>query len=178
MNREERRQSSRVKCRIRCTVAIGEVHLAGCLLDVSDGGLCLLSPSPVEQHDSLRIHIDVPGMGRVTVRALAWHVRRVQGARSGKRAWAVGAALVKADPGYYSLLREEGTLSRASEGNEDAAIGGVHAGELIVFKVRVKKRTGPRTRLLSLTARDEAEARRLTLNDLDDSWAIVDVAAV
>ncbi|MCR9095608.1 MAG: PilZ domain-containing protein [bacterium] len=174
---EDRRQSERVRCRIRCTVHVGDEQLTGCLLDVSEGGLCLLSPEAVQQHDSLRIHIDVPGLGRVTVSALAWHVRRVQGARSGKRAWAVGAALVKADPGYTSLLREEGILLEASEGNQDAAVGGVNAGDLTVFKVRVKKKNGPRSRLLSLTARDEAEARRLTLNDLDDSWSIVDVAA-
>ncbi|MEM9174463.1 MAG: PilZ domain-containing protein [Myxococcota bacterium] len=173
---EERRQSPRAKCRISCAVHVGEAHLRGCVLDVSDGGLCLLSPSAIEPHDSLKVHLQVPDLGRISVHAIAWHFRRVKGAKSGKRAWSVGAVLAKADPGYASLLRER-LQQQASEGNEEATVGGVRARDLIVFKVRVKKQDGPRTRTLSLTAPDEAEARRLALADLDASWSIVAVKA-
>ncbi len=174
--REERRQSPRVPCRIRCTVRVADARVSGWVLDVSDGGLCLLSPSAIAQHDSLKLHLDVPGLGRVSVHAIAWHVRRVRGARSGKQAWSAGAVLVRADPGYVSLLRNE-ALSSASAGNDDAAVGGVRARDLTVFKVRVKKQDGPRTRTLSLTALDEDEAKRLATTDLDQSWAVVAVEA-
>lgn len=173
---EERRQSPRIKCRIRCRIQRERDHRSGCLLDVSEGGLCVLSPDPVSQHESLKLHIEVPDLGRISVHAIAWHVRRVRGATSGKKAWSVGAVLAKADPGYHSLL-QDAVLSGASTGNEAATIGGIRADELQVFKVRVKKKLGPRTRLLSLTAKDAEEAERLATKDLDESWVIVDVKA-
>ena len=41
--------------------------------------------------------------------------------------------------------------------------------------VRVKARSGPRTRMLTLTAESEEEAGRLAARDLESAWTIMEV---
>ncbi len=170
---EERRKSRRKRCRLRCTILKGEERKRGCILDVSEGGLCLLSPIPFGRDESFAVQIDVPRIGVVEVRLLSWHVRRVSGRKIRNAAWSVGAVIVTADAGYSTLL-PDGDVGRSAREGANAAINGVAPNDLKVFKVRVKQRTGPRTRLLSLTAADEEEARRLAVADVGSDWSVVD----
>lgn len=46
-----------------------------------------------------------------------------------------------------------------------------------VFRVRIKARGGPRTRLLTLTAESADEARALAERDLESPWRVIEVRA-
>ena len=75
---------------------------------------------------------------------------------------------MNAGDGYHALLPD--FYDSGDTPDED------DADELQAFRVRVQESAGPRTRLLTLSAASEEEARALATADLDDSWAIVDVS--
>jgi hypothetical protein len=171
---KERRKAPRLKCRIPCAVRRGRDRIPASILDVSQGGLCLLSPVSIERGDGLAVLIEVSGSEPIELEATAWHSRVVTTGASRRRAWSVGAMILKADDGYQALLADfdqEREVPNVGEVVEDASCG----AELHSFRVRVQANSGPRTRLLTLTAANETEARALAIADLDDSWAIVDV---
>jgi hypothetical protein len=47
--------------------------------------------------------------------------------------------------------------------------------DLHPFRIRIKARSGPRTRVLSLSAESESEARALAMSELDDEWQVLEV---
>lgn len=99
----ERRKSPRVLCRLRCTIRERK-RVQARVLDVSEGGLCVLSPVPFKPKKPLVIDIDVPPHGPVRVEAVAWHMRQVKSNGSGRKAWSIGMMISKAAPGFASLL--------------------------------------------------------------------------
>lgn len=102
--REERRRSPRIHCRIRCTLRRGRRWLPARVLDVSEGGLCLLSPVRLQPRQTVQLRIDVPHRGPVEVEAVAWHVRRVKSGRAHRKAWSIGMIIEKAGEGFEVLL--------------------------------------------------------------------------
>lgn len=103
-SRGERRSSPRVNCRLQCTLRRGRRAVRARVLDVSEGGLCLLSPAELRPKQNVLIVIDVPRKGPVEVEAVAWHVRQVKSGRAHKRAWSIGMMITKAGPGFAALL--------------------------------------------------------------------------
>lgn len=215
----ERRKNQRARCRIRCQIGDDTDPLRGLIMDVSDGGLCLLSPRPFELQEALTLRLEHPKHGPIRVESMAWHVRRVQGSTTKKRAWSIGVVIVNSDDAYVRLLADAGVGpdadfapdagvepdagaetkagtapdagvapnagaapdARAARASVDAAQAPSQdpheaiADELTVFKIRIKERVSPRTRLVSLTAKDEAQARHFAEVDLDHKWSIVEV---
>lgn len=183
----ERRRSPRIKCRLQCTIRRGRERIRARVLDVSEGGLCLLAPAAFDREETLVVDIDVPRKGPVEVEAKAWHVRSAKkGSTTRRNAWIVGAMLVKAGDGYQALLPD--SCGSADPGDQvdpidhavDDAVDDPVADddatiELRVFRVRIKANDSPRTRTLSLAAATGDEARSLAAADLGDSWAILDV---
>lgn len=104
MSHEERRRSPRIRCRLRCTLRRGRRRVRARVLDVSEGGLCVLSPVPLQPKQTLVVQIDVPPRGPVEVEAIAWHVRQVKTGSSGRKAYSIGMILSKAGPGFETLL--------------------------------------------------------------------------
>ncbi len=101
----ERRKSPRIRCRLQCALVKGRRRIHARVLDVSEGGLCVLSPIALKPQQSVLLQIDVPPHGPVDVEAVAWHVRRVKsGASRGKAWWSVGMTITKAGEGFQSLL--------------------------------------------------------------------------
>lgn len=148
--------------------------MRGLILDVSEGGLCLLTPVSIEHQESLAIHIEDPRIGPMNIEGLAWHVKKVRGSKPGKMAWSIGVVVLKADDAYYKLLPQSHDTDSAPKDQKEAEDEAI-ADELLVFKVRVKERASPRTRLLSLTAADENEASKFASADLDEKWSIVEI---
>ena len=85
------------------------------MLDVSEGGLCLLSPVWLKAKQQFEITIDVPGAGQSRVRAEIWHIRRQKSRGTGHRVWVAGALLVDADEAYQALLRAAGVSAAAGD---------------------------------------------------------------
>lgn len=104
ISHEERRQSPRIRCRLRCTLRRGRRRVRARVLDVSEGGLCVLSPVSLHPKQTLVVQIEVPPRGPVEVEAIAWHVRQVKAGSSGRKAFSIGMILSKAGPGFEILL--------------------------------------------------------------------------
>lgn len=197
-------------------------------MDVSEGGLCLLSPIRLETKQRVLLRLDVPRHGNVEIEAVAWHVRQVKSSRADRRAWSIGMMITKAGEGFRFLLPadagddiefedqsvaealadmpqqagasaldpleldstlEEDLLSAEELENLDLELlspeelqsfGTAATPEsndgVRVFRVRVKAKTGPRTRCLTFGALSATEAETLARSELDESWIILEVA--
>jgi hypothetical protein len=203
---EERRRSPRTRCRLRCTLRVGRQRVRARVLDVSEGGLCLLSPVALRAKQAVTLQVDVPPHGPVTVEAVAWHVRKLKSGTA--PSFSIGMMISKAGEGFRALLpgvdaRDTGSEDVAATLAEmasrhacmpapgaeqlellgDADLGldddeGLEETGLDLFRVRVKAKRGPRTRTLTLSAASAVEAESLARTDLDDTWQILEVVPV
>ena len=92
------------------------------VLDVSEGGLCLLSPVRLQPKQSVVVEIDVPRRGPVEVEAVAWHVRQVKSGREHRQAWSIGMMITSVGPGFETLLPEGATTDFAVEDQVSAKL--------------------------------------------------------
>lgn len=169
---KDHRKSLRTQCRLSCRIRRGRDQIRARVLDVSDGGLCVLSPVELKKTQSLQIEIDIPGQGTARIEAWVWHVRSAKNPSTRRQTWSAGMVLVKSDDTYARLLPPaELNVSVKDDSSEKL-------DELQVFRVRVQMTGKPRTRLLTLAAATREEAHELAVADLDDSWTIIEVLSV
>ncbi len=174
----ERRKSPRARCRLHCRIRRGRDRIRARVLDISEGGLCLLSPVELKKGQSLEIEIDVPGQGASNIHAEVWHVRRTKSRSTRRWTWSAGMILEKSDDTYPRLFAfaesdcPPGTPASATHRDPTE-----EAEELQVFRVRVQVQGEPRGRLLTLGATSEKEVRELAAAELDDSWVVTEVQA-
>lgn len=167
----ERRRSNRITCRIGCQLVRGQDAIRARVLDVSDGGLRVLSPVEFAEYESLRIEIDLPGRQPALIDARVRHVCAVESRGTRRRAWSIGMELVGGDE-----LREALAQSvRTDTGVMDEPAVNRESNAPDTFRVRVKLRGEPRSRLLTLSATSEEEARELAMSSLGDAWAVTEV---
>ena len=102
-SRRDRRKSPRNSCRLTCTMHRSRKRIRARVLNVSEGGLCLLSPLRLEKKESLVLEIDAPH-GPVSVEARVWHVRQLKGGLAGRKTWSIGLMLTRAGDGFQTLL--------------------------------------------------------------------------
>jgi hypothetical protein len=79
-------------------------RIAARILDVSEGGLCLLSPIALKPKQTILLRIEVPPRGPVEVEAITWHVRRLKGRTASTKTWSIGMMISKAGDGFQALL--------------------------------------------------------------------------
>jgi hypothetical protein len=183
----ERRQTERAPCRLRCRIARGREQIPSRIVDVSEGGLCLVLPLWLKPKQNYEISIDVPGTGLSRVHAEIWHIRREESQTSSGRVWVAGAILVDSDEAFAKLLTATGVLSNdigstvapASETlNPSRSVKAPEPIDTInplVYRIRCKETGGPRTRILSLAADSDAQARSLATEDLGSRWTVLDI---
>jgi len=166
----ERRKSQRVRCRLACEIQRARDRAKGTVLDMSEGGLAVQTGLKADQGDSLLIRIKAPG-GPLEVEALVWHSRLVRQRGAKETSWALGLMISKA-PGHYFQLVPQGSTHAKTE---EASPASPAPPELPAFRIRVKQLAAPRTRVLSLTAASEDEARTLATADLEGEWEILEI---
>lgn len=166
----DRRKSPRIRVRLPCAVDRSGRVAKGTLLDVSSGGLCVQTDLEAEQGEPISVRFQAPGAGEIEVQAFAWHLRCGTRRGTGERCRVLGLMLSRAPDAYYRLL--PGTDAPASP---PSSAPGEGAADPRVFRVRVKARSGPRTRVLSLGADSESEARAAAAAELSDAWEILEV---
>ncbi len=176
----ERRKSTRIQRRFLCEIAGARGKATGGVLDLSEGGLSVRTECEFKQGDPLRLRLQPPGCAEVRVEALVWHVRRVRLRRSGEVRWVLGLMRSMASDPYSKLV--SGMQPRGDPVNRELRAEAPDlvpesAPELCAFRIRVKYREGSRTRILSLSAQSEDEARDLALQKLTDEWEILEVYA-
>ena len=200
--KKERRRAPRGACRLPCSIMRGRERLRARVLDVSEAGLCLLSPVWLKAKQELEIAIDVPGAGVSRIRAEIWHIRREKSRGTGNRVWIAGAILVDADEAYESLLRAVGVspdenadasdsmgarievpvehppasaAPSAAGSNESCESGRLDEIEPMIYRIRCKAKGEPRSRVLTLAAETEEQARALAIRDLGNAWSILEI---
>ncbi|MEZ4333965.1 MAG: PilZ domain-containing protein [Myxococcota bacterium] len=119
---DERRRAPRVSCRLHGRVVRGRERLRVRIVDVSEGGLCLLSPVWLNPKQTVVLEIDVPGRATAKVQIEVWHIRREKSRTTTGKVWVAGAILRDADKAYGELLQAAGlaprTTTRAHAANE------------------------------------------------------------
>jgi hypothetical protein len=183
----ERRQTQRAACRLRCRIAKDREQLPARIVDVSEGGLCLISPVWLKPNEKYQISIDVPGTGLAEVCVEVWHIRRETSKRTNSRIWIAGAILVDADDAYAKLLKAavvanpEADRPVKTSRNGTKGAGPINLPDPIdaieprIYRIRCKAVGGPRSRVLSLAADTEAQARSLAIRDLGEAWTVLEV---
>ena len=199
---DERRRRPRATCRLHCRINRGKKRILARIVDISEEGLCLYSPIRLESKSAIEIAIDVPAFSDSVVRGEVWHVRQQKIRSSARKVWVIGVVLDHSDDAYLRLLTGAGLTpdrqpttppapTRTARPSPPPAatlpprrrasrpIEGRELDELDpqVYRVRVQALTGPRTRLLTLTARSKVDAERLAARDLDPDWRVIDVYA-
>ena len=171
----ERRKSQRVRCRLACQIHAAHDRAEGTILDMSEGGLSVQTGYKADQGDALRIRIQAPD-GPLEVEAIVWHSRLVRPRGSTETFMALGLMISKAPDRYFHLIPREATQAESDEpacsASEASADG---RSDLPAFRIRVKQLAAPRTRVLSLHAESEDEARALASADLKGEWEILEV---
>lgn len=179
----ERRKSRRVRCQLACEIHAARDQGVGTVLDMSEGGLAVRTPLEADQGDALRVRIEAPG-GPLELEAIVWHSRLVRSRGSEDRSWALGLMIAKAPDAYFHIVPRDAPRD-AMEPESDApdladaaaAIAADECSDGLVFRIRVKQLAGPRTRILSLNAESEDEARALASAELKDEWEILETWA-
>ena len=183
----ERRQTERAPCRLRCRIEKGREQIQSRIVDVSEGGLCLISPVWLKPNQEFEISIDVPGTGVAKVRVELWHIRRETSKKSKSRVWIAGAILVDADQAYAKLLKAAGVAQAEADRPAETSTGAakrtvptkprasIDTIEPNIYRIRCKAIGGPRSRVLSLAADSEEQARSLATRDLGESWTVLEI---
>ena len=177
----ERRRSPRARCRFPCELVRLHERTDGTVLDVSEGGLSVHTQLGVDQGESLLVRIQVPNQGELELETMVWHVRRAHRRDSGEPCSVLGLMVSKAPDTYFALVPRTKTDERRkpdraleTKFSQSPNLGTDPTG-LRPFHIRVKARSGPRTRVLSLSADSEDEARALAMASLDDEWELLEV---
>lgn len=178
---KERRKSERANCRLSCRVLQGKQRIRSRIVDVSEGGLCLLSPAWLKPKEEVQISIDVPGSGASTVRAEIWHMRREKSRTSGNKVWIAGVIVLEADDCYRKLLKSAGVAGEPEKPGDAASSAAKGTPDPLdqiptkSFRIRCKAQSGPRSRVLTLAAESEEEARSFAVRDLGGDWVVLEI---
>ena len=113
-NPDERRRTPRVNCRLHGRISRGRERIRARIVDISEGGLCLLSPVALSPKQVVEIAIEIPGRETATVHVEIWHIRSEKSRSSGSKLWIAGAILRDADTAYAQLLEAAGGATPAA----------------------------------------------------------------
>lgn len=179
----ERRTKPRAGCRIPCDIARRGERGSGTVMDVSEGGLSVHTELAVEQGETLELHFRLPSGETVDLEAMVWHLRRARRRDGGQAVWLLGLMIAKAPDAYLDFVpRSRPRRAREAAGgpagtaapDEDPAVTTDASTPLRDFKIRVKARSGPRSRTLCLTAASRDEAVDLARTELGSDWEILE----
>jgi hypothetical protein len=192
----ERRNSPRAKCCFGCELNRGRQRGSGTVVDISESGLSVNTPFEVEQGEPLLVRIDVPRQGDLELETIVWTVRRGRRRDNGQPFSLLGLMISKAPDAYFKLLPDAAperapVPERTPEPEtapepdrvpepEPQPVPDLEADppDLRPFRIRVQARSGPRTRVLSVNAESESEARALAMSELGDDWHVLEVQSV
>jgi hypothetical protein len=176
----EQRKSPRIPFRFPCEIVGAHAGASGVVLDLSEGGLSLQTEFPFEPGDCLQLRLQPPECGEIGVEGLVWHARRVRQRRSGDVRSVLGLILSEAPDEYRKLISKPAPRGDRPDSDPRAGARGridESPPKLRAFRIRVKHRLGPRTRVLSLSAQSETEARSVALRELTDEWELLEIHA-
>jgi Tfp pilus assembly protein PilZ len=158
---------ARFRKRVPCRLRTADGAHTGMVLNVSRGGLFVQTSAGASPGESVRLDLALGDAEPLAVdarvvwrRVVAPHLRSVSAGGMGVRVHAASDAWL----GFVAGL--------ASSAPAEAGA----AAALPAYRVRLRLGTSPRTRLLTVAAADEAEARRRALQQAGAHWVVLDLA--
>lgn len=172
-----------MSCRLNGRIQRGRERVRVRILDISEGGLCLLVPVWLDPKQPAALAIDVPGRATAQVQIEIWHIRREKSKSSTNKVWIAGAVLRDSDRAYAQLLEAAGLVEKASSAAApsptpapaESQVETIDSVEPRVFRLHCKAKGSPRSRVLTIAAESEEEARKLAEADLGRDWDLLEV---
>jgi hypothetical protein len=172
----ERRKSSRIRCRFPCEILGPQRRASGTVLDLSEGGLSVCAALEADQGESLTVRFQAPDGEAIEVETLLWHARRVRDRETGEDSRVLGLMVSDTCEAYSRVVpRSQARPPEPASPSVASAPDEVENGELAGFRIRVKQCAGPRTRILTLSAQSDEEARALAATHLGDDWEVLEI---
>lgn len=209
MARLQRRR--RIRCTLPCEIVEqGRSRVGGTVRSLSEGGLSVEAALGAEQGDPIRLRIVPHRRARaVDVEGIVWNESPARGSRNGERLRLLGCVVSQPPAAFLELLWELEERDSAPPGFPARRPGPVRPGRAAAppevqtdlprsraplpppkpepeeslprFRVRLKQRGGPRTRIVVVHARSMADAQERAGAELgrsagaDRAWQVLDV---
>jgi hypothetical protein len=168
----ERRSGARVRCHLFCQLGLDEGRRTGAVIDLSRGGMRLLTDRPLDVGESVRV-LFAPRNGKtLDVDTLVWH-----GQRLGDAKFAIGLVLSEPSPEYFEAVDALAEDSGASPEGQAAPTCDAPPEEpqTFTFCVRARMRNSPRTRTLYVDGASLEAARSRAGQALGADWTLLEV---
>ena len=174
----ERRRAERIKQRLTCELVIGDRRHPGIVLDLSRTGLFVqtsVAPPPGER---ARVKLRPPGGAEIELEARIARryvvpARLVSIAHGG-----LGLRIESASDDYLQLIGSTSQAEKLPPPKATNAALPPPSSEDSAYRVRAKQTSGPRSRVLKITAASEEEAKVAASAKLDEGWEILAVDPV
>jgi Tfp pilus assembly protein PilZ len=162
----------RYRKRLPCRLEVPNGAYSGMVLNLSRGGLFVQTSAAASPGEAVHLDLclgdaDAIGLdGRVVWRrVVAPHLRAVTTA-------GMGVHIQYAHDNYFGFVAQ---LAEGTPGDEPAPASSA-AGPS--FRVRLRLAGGPRTRILTVTGVDEADARTRARQQAGTQWAVLDLERI
>ena len=160
----------RFRKRLPCRLALPTGAHSGMVLNVSRGGLFVQTSAAASPGDAVRVDLSVGEPDAVAVdarvvwrRMVAPHLRSVSTV-------GMGVHIQYASDAWF------GFLARLADGMPaEASTPAAHAPSGPAFRVRLRLAGGSRTRILTVVAADEGEARARACQQAGPQWSVLDL---
>ena len=175
--RSERRNNGRKRLRIPCEIQVEERRHMGIVLDVSSTGLFVQTTALFSAGTPIRITLkETPFSPALTVEAVVARGKRVPPQLASAAAGGIGLRVVAPPPAFRTLSTELAGKERRSEPKPAPAPLPPAAPAGPVFRVRLARREGNRSRVLEVTATDDRLARQMALAQVGTGWDVQEVS--
>lgn len=159
----------RFKKRVPCRLKVTDSAQSGMVLNVSRGGLFVQSGIGVSPGDAVHLDLKVGALALPVDARVVWR-RVVAPHLRSLSAGGIGLHIQYADDAYFGFVAGL-AVGTPAEADERAP-----QGALPSFRVRLRLRGSPRTRVLMVTAADEAEAHQRALDLAGCDWLVLVLA--
>jgi Tfp pilus assembly protein PilZ len=162
----------RYRKRLPCRLEVPNGAYSGMVLNLSRGGLFVQTSAAASPGEAVHLDLSLGDADAISLdtrvvwrRVVAPHLRSVS-------AGGMGVHIQYAHDAYFGLV------ARLAEGTpaDEPAPPGSAAGPS--FRVRLRLAGGPRTRVLTVTSADEAEARKSARQQAGPQWAVLDLERI
>jgi len=164
-----------------CELFVDGRFRRGIVLDLSETGLFVQTATPPAPGAVLEVRLLAGSERRqIPLRARVARQRRVDPRLARIEPNGVGLEILDAPPGFRELLQERSDRSPAAgAATPSPGTAGREPREerpRPSFRVRVKQSHGARSRMLTVAAPAEADARAAALDEVGEGWEVVEVS--
>lgn len=172
----EQRVAKRIRRRMACEIQAEGRQQRAIVLDLSRTGLFVQTSARLSPGSVLELSIPSESREPIVLRAAVARQKAVPSNLTSVAQGGVGLRILDAPRAYYELIGERPPLPGRAAGAPAPAPGGTPAApappapERPRFRVRVKQREGPRSRILDVVAETAERACAAALEQVGAGW--------